>query len=226
MSEFKSSVHVEIWEIQVSSSDIAKCRNLLSAEELERMQRFRFEEDQNRYATAHAALRSILGERLSVAPLLLQFSAGNKGKPHLPDGRLSFNLSHAGDWVWIAISEGAQVGVDIERMKEIEATTLMKRFASPEELQYFSTVSKGDQQGAFFTWWTRKEAYLKGVGEGLSGGLDSFTAWKGSSSPVIVSDPVTGNQWSIHSVDAPVGYRGGLATSCVDAEIVRHRWQG
>lgn len=219
------AVDVHLWEIHVSSHNIAGSSDLLSEGELKRMNQFHFEEDRNRYLVAHSVLRRILGEELKTDPRGIFFETGKFGKPYIPQSRLKFNLSHSGDWVWIAVCDDFEIGVDIEQMKEIDASALMRRFGSSEEAERFSMLSKHQHQKAFFTWWTRKEAYLKGAGSGLSGGLQSFTAWKGSADPLVMhvadQNHSVGNYWTILSPDASDGYCGAIAVSHSDINVIQ-----
>ena len=218
-------VDVHLWEIHVSSHNLAGSADVLTEDELKRMNRLHFNEDRNRYLVAHAALRRILGERLKTDPREISFESGKLGKPYIPESRLKFNLSHSGDWVWIAVCDDFEIGVDIEQMKEIDASALMQRFGSAEEAELFSLLPEQQHQQAFFTWWTRKEAYLKGAGSGLSGGLQSFTAWKGSADPLVlhVADQKhsAGGHWTIQSPEASTGYCGAIAVSHTDINVVR-----
>lgn len=216
-----SSTIVEVWKIQVSSCRISSCTELLSPEELSRMLRFRYPADQNRYAVAHASLRSILGKKLGADHKDLQFIQGEFGKPCLLNDDLKFSLSHSGDCVWIAVSQSANVGIDVEKIKDIDADALIRRFGSAEEGEFFRSLPANNRLDAFFTWWTRKEAFLKGMGKGLSGGLSTFTAWQGDDRPVQVQD--SGQEWMIYTLEADPGYCGALAVSSSVSRIVeRH----
>ncbi len=217
-----SAAEVEVWKIQVSTCQMAEYLALLSSNESNRMVRFRLREDQDRYAVAHGSLRLILGQKLGMSPDELEFAQSELGKPYLLTKDLKFNLSHSGDWVWIAVAESTEVGIDVEKIKSIDGDALIQRFGSEEELEFFRGLTQQKQLEAFFTWWTRKEALLKAVGKGLSGGLSSFTAWRGTVEPVQVSVCSESDvEWFVHTLESATGYCGALAVSSSVSQIVQ-----
>ncbi|MEV6326907.1 4'-phosphopantetheinyl transferase superfamily protein [Streptomyces sp. NPDC051909] len=118
------------------------------------------------YVTAHALLRTVLGELLHREPSSLSFDKGPHGKPYLTDGSVEFSLSHSGELVAVALSLDAPVGVDVERVPEA-AAELPLPVLSAEERAVFDRVPGPERSAAFATYWVRKEAVLKATGEGL-----------------------------------------------------------
>ena len=141
---------VEIWTISLLDERPA----LLSQDETERASRFRFEEDRIRWRRARSALRAILAEYRRVPPETLQFAYSENGKPMLPG--IEFNLSHAGDFAMIAVTERTPVGIDIERIRpEIEIGKLLARLGETD-------LPEGINE--LYARWTRREARTKAVG--------------------------------------------------------------
>jgi 4'-phosphopantetheinyl transferase len=168
-------------ELVVASldADAGAAAALLSADERQRAARFVFERDRRRYAAARARLRQLLGERLGVAPESLQFVYSPHGKPALarrPGQRdLRFNLSHCGDVAAYAFAEGREVGVDVEAVRPLPGAdeVAMRFFSHRERAAYLRLAASARPQG-FFDCWTRKEAFVKALGHGLSHPLEAF----------------------------------------------------
>ncbi|MGW5424725.1 4'-phosphopantetheinyl transferase family protein [Streptomyces sp. NPDC003943] len=118
------------------------------------------------YVTAHALLRTVLGEVLDRDPVSLSFDKGPHGKPYLAGAPVEFSLSHSGELVAVALSLQAPVGVDVERVPEPSAE-LPLPVLSPAERAEYDKVPEPERAAAFATYWVRKEAVLKATGEGL-----------------------------------------------------------
>jgi len=160
--------------------DLQRLSDLLSGDERERARRFMREEDRERFVVSHGALREILGRYLSTDPGNLLFSAGEHGKPVLAEDHgargMEFNLSHARDLAVIAVTRGRRIGVDVEYVRELkDLERLAERFFAAEERKYLESRPPGEMLDAFFSCWTRKEAYVKGLGRGISYPLSSFS---------------------------------------------------
>jgi 4'-phosphopantetheinyl transferase len=163
-----NAVHVWRYCLNEWSADTA----VLSAAEQRRGQRFLREEHRRQFCMARAYLRIILAKYLSLAPAQIQFREGPHGKLYLLDHQppLQFNLSHSGDLALYAVTLADEVGIDVEWMNpEIEISPLMARFYTPAECQSITEMPPEQQKPAFYQVWTRKEAYLKALGLGLSG---------------------------------------------------------
>ena len=149
--------------------------SVLSIDECERRDRFRFPEDRRDYAHAHDLLRRSLSRYAPTPPQEWSFNAGAHGKPFLADGGLSFNLSHTRGLVACAIARSLSVGVDVERTaRALDFDKLAARFFSAQETASLSS-GRTDSGTRFFDLWTLKEAFIKAIGKGLSQPLSSFS---------------------------------------------------
>ena len=179
---------VHVWRVHLDGGPGAQASCLLPSQNLnqaltdsDRTQAacFRFEIDRQRFLIARASLRIILSRYLQVAPRSLEFKPGTHGKPELVASQktidLRFNVSHSRELGLIAISLGRDVGVDLEFMREdFAGDEIAERFFSQNEIAQLKTVAPELRTLAFFNCWTRKEAYLKARGDGLSFPLDQF----------------------------------------------------
>jgi 4'-phosphopantetheinyl transferase len=153
--------------------------NLLSSDERQRAARFKFKADSFRFASARGQLRQLLAEYLGTGPCEIQFAYSDSGKPELAGkhhhGDVQFNVSHSGDLVTIAITKGRKIGVDIEFLRyDLDVDAISKRFFSTHEQQALAGLPEAQKYAGFFNCWTRKEAYVKAVGTGLSLPLRDF----------------------------------------------------
>lgn len=151
---------------------------ILSSEEKERANRFKFKIHQQRFIINRANLRIILSKYLAIAPEKIEFEYSEKGKPNISKLQnllnLNFNLSHSEDYVIYGISQNI-LGIDLEKINpKVSCQELAQRFFCPSEFQIIASLPEPDNYRAFYLAWTSKEAYLKAIGEGLSGGLDSL----------------------------------------------------
>ncbi len=152
----------------------------LSAEEIERARRFLRHSDRDRYVFSHLLLRKILAAYISCEPRELNFNTTKYGKPFLKvtgtGSELSFSLSHSLDMTLIAVASGTKVGVDVEYMRMVvDAHEIVNSFFSANEKSLLNSLSPANFDEAFFAYWTAKEAFLKGIGRGLSYPLDQFS---------------------------------------------------
>lgn len=147
---------------------------LLSADERERAARFHFARDRSRFIVGRAVLRTLLARYLGAAPEELAFQYGEFRKPALPGGP-AFNLSHSGAVALYAFSAYTEVGIDVELDDaDFASERIAERFFSPAEVQALRSLPLQQQPRAFLSCWTRKEAFIKARGDGLSLPLDSF----------------------------------------------------
>jgi 4'-phosphopantetheinyl transferase len=152
---------------------------LLSRDERERAEKFRYAEHRQHYVVARASLRRLLAERLRIAPRTVELVETKYGKPRLApvhgSADVEFNVSHSGGLALVAFTNGRAVGVDVERIREVpDADDLAERFFSPRETASLRALPLDRRSLAFLACWTRKEAFIKALGLGLSCPLDAF----------------------------------------------------
>ena len=167
---------VHVWKVDLSAT-VPDVR-LLSRDEHERAARFHFERDRQHFKASRSALRIILGRYLNLPPESLEFAQTEYGKPFLTNleaAGVFFNLSHSGEVALIAVARERELGVDVEFMRPDFATNeVAEHFFSMAEIYTLSGLEPHLRTQAFFNCWTRKEAYVKARGEGLSMPLDVF----------------------------------------------------
>ncbi|MCR9246728.1 MAG: 4'-phosphopantetheinyl transferase superfamily protein [bacterium] len=150
----------------------------LSAAERERASKFHFADHRRRYEITHGALRHVLAAYTGTAPAELQFRVGPRGKPYL-DGSAAgagpfFSLSHSGKLTLIGIAT-SELGVDCEKLRHLESfREIARKHFSEQEFTRLEALTETARLLAFYRCWTRKEAYIKALGEGLTMGLDTF----------------------------------------------------
>jgi 4'-phosphopantetheinyl transferase len=172
---------VHVWRAALARTprESEALKRLLSEDELSRAERFHFPHDRSNFVVARGTLREILSLYVGLPPELLQFDYSAFGKPELTgapaETRLRFNLSHTGGLALYAVAAGRGVGVDVEVVREsVPCEELAASFFSRREVAALLALPACDRTHAFFECWTRKEAYIKARGEGLSLPLDSF----------------------------------------------------
>jgi 4'-phosphopantetheinyl transferase len=218
-------VHLWVWALSPAPPDLSAHREILDRQEQERMQRFHFAPDRERYAVAHANLRRILGAYLNLAPEKISFRNNQFGKPELlGETSLKFNLSHSKSIAVLAVDQAQPVGVDVEDVKPIEAGVADRSF-SPAELSDLGGLQGDAWLAGFYRCWTRKEAILKAEGVGLSRALDSFdvSLLPSKKAELIATRQGFSNPWTLHDVSPSSGTMGALATAQPNARIAYFR---
>jgi 4'-phosphopantetheinyl transferase len=190
---------------------VRRHRALLSDEELGRAQRFIQPLHGTRFTRSHAALRLILSRYAGQPPEALVFAKGGGGKPNLADHpAIRFNLAHSEEATVVAVARADEIGVDVEALRPMDdADGLVERFFSPHEFGAYMALPPARREAAFFTAWTRKEAYVKALGEGLATPLDSFSV--NTDVPARLLEPVE-PVWTFRHLDLSPGYVGALAS--------------
>lgn len=219
-----------IWRIDLSTSPQMDCDAIISAEEIERANRFRFEKDRRRFKIAHASLRLILSRYLKLAPAELVFAQTDYGKPFLVNSEadgLLFNMSHSGDVVLIAVAREREVGVDVEFMRPDFATMeVAEQFFSIAEIYTLSGLPEHLRTSAFFNCWTSKEAYVKARGEGLSIPLDQFDVSLGPGVPAAMLgnriDEPEMSRWNFQTLEIDPRHAGALVIESLESLPLVH----
>ena len=198
---------------------MAAGRLLLSPDEIVRADRYVFPRDAERYVLARAALRQVLGAVLQVAPESLAFHYAAHGKPQLAgdhaDRGLEFNVSHSGSVALIAWAFGAALGVDIEALRQTsDQEALVRRYFSAAENATFFALAAPLRQRAFFDCWSRKEALVKALGQGLSYPLKDFDVSLHPDEPArlqrLKSQPGESSGWCLTALPVAEGYAAAL----------------
>ena len=230
--EFTADDQVDIWRIPLDlpTSFIDLLEATLSADEKDRAARFHFPADQNRYIISHGSLRKILALYLHCEPDQLSFSVNDYGKPSLDQSRLEFNLSHSGDFALLAVTPARKIGVDVEKMRAgISADIIGGHYFSKAEMAELQALPLEQREAAFFRCWTRKEAYIKAQGQGLSLPLDSFDVSLTPDQTAILRatrpDPAEAARWTLLSLPVPSGYEAAVAVQGKDLEIRLWDWK-
>ena len=208
---------VHLWLVDLSRGEP---RAFLSGEERERAARFHFERDRGRYSVCRSALRELLAGYLDAAPEEIEFRYGEAGKPELAQGSLRFNVSHSHDLALIAVAREWELGVDIERIRTgVEREGIAERFFSPGEAAVLRAMAAEERDEAFFRCWTRKEAYVKARGGGLSIPLDSFDVTLDRERAEL-SRAADAERWRMMTLDTAPGFAAALV---VEASVRRLR---
>lgn len=173
------AVHIWYTVLEQPPLIIHQLEQLLSSDEQERAARFHFERDRRRFVVGRGALRTLLSRYLRVEPTRLNLCYGKYGKPYLAEESqgsvLRFNLAHSNELAVYAFACDGEVGIDVEYLHPlVDLDQIAARFFSKEESTILRGLSEDQRLAAFFNCWTRKEAYIKALGEGLSHPLDQF----------------------------------------------------
>ena len=211
-------VHVWQADLGLGLDDLDRLQLLLAPDERHRAAKFHFERDRNRYAAARGLLRLILSTYLRERPESIQLTYSAYGKPFLHlryDDRIEFNVSHSQGLALYAVSCCAPVGIDVESIRpDLQWREIAERYFSALEVKTLFQLPEVQQQQAFFNCWTRKEAYIKAEGQGLSIPLNQFDVSVAPDEPVALlrtSESSEASQWSLHDLSPREHFVGALA---------------
>ena len=205
----------------------------LSPDERARAEGFAFDRDRRRFVVARGALRAILGRYLDVEPVRLGFTYDARGKPALapPWGgeTLRFNVAHSHELALYALTRERAVGIDVEYLRPVaDLDDLAGRCFAPGENAVLRRLPAHQREEAFFACWTRKEAYVKAIGEGLTRPLDAFEVSLAPGEPArllcVRDEPGEASRWSLHDLRPAPGYVGALAIEGRGVRVRRRRW--
>jgi 4'-phosphopantetheinyl transferase len=220
---------VELWMVEGRGSESERdaftslLGSLLSQDERARAEDLKFTHARSAFVVSRVGLRQVLGTTLNCAPQSLEFEAGTHGKPFLAGEHfgcgVEFNVSHSGDIVLYAVSRRRAVGVDVElKKRSLSVEKLARRYFAPGEVRrLLSEGSVVDRVDNFYRCWTRKEAYLKARGTGLTTKLDSFevTLLPGVQ-PALLRTEVAGDDpagWGVFDVPVSAGYAAAMVVA-------------
>lgn len=223
-------IHVWRTALDRPASIVGPLRQSLSSDEQARADRFHFERDRRRYIVGRGALRSILSGYLNADPHRLQFRYGHNGKPALISNALQFNVAHSRGLALVAVTPQQEVGVDVEYMRPVlDADQLAERFFSARESAALRSLPAHERHAAFFTCWTRKEAYIKAIGEGLSQPLDQFDVSLAPGEPPhflsIRGDRAEAQHWSLFSLAPDENYAAAIAVRECGWQVSCWTWE-
>jgi len=197
--------------LDLERPSLERLEKLLSTDELSRADRFVYPEHRRRFVACRGVLRSFLGSHLDLDPASINLQTEKHGKPRLADrGYLDirFNLTHSRELAVFAFALSLEVGIDIEEIRQDRnLEEIAARYFSRRERSELAAVSPGDRVHAFFRCWTRKEAYLKARGDGLSVPLDSFdvTVLPEATPALFAQDS---GRWTIRTIVPEAGFVG------------------
>lgn len=228
-----TAAEVHIWTAHVPRSVGSDLEGMLSGVEQKRANRFRFNKHRSAYVFAHAVLRDVLSRYLQCTAREIQFGENAFGKPFIADQNNAkipeFNLSHAGLVVLVAISRNRRIGIDVEEIRALnDFQSIARRHFTRREYAYIFDQPIEDRNREFFRCWTRKEAYTKATGKGLSIPLDSFDTLLGPGQPVdswICVVDGHGRKWFLKDIEAPRNYMAAIAVEDGIDRLVHLQWK-
>jgi len=222
---------VHVWRLDVGSAFADELFRFLSADERERASAFRFAHDRDRFVAMHAGLRQILSLYLGCPATAVALRHDARGKPALATQHAGphFNLGHSHDLGLVAVTCAGAVGIDLEFLREdLPFSEISGTYFADSERAAFASVASGDDLRRFFACWTRKEAYLKGRGEGLARPLSTFEVSTELDRAVLVSDsrdPRAPERWTLRDVGIHPRYAAALAVESQTVVMARFDWR-
>ena len=201
-------VHIWCAHLDLSTTETEKLIKILSKDEREKAEKFRFEELRNHFIVARGRLRQLLATYLNISAEEVKFKYSDRGKPQLANSpnhnSLKFNISHSHNLALYAFTNQERVGIDLEYFRSMNnAANIARRFFSHREYELIASLEGNKQQQVFLQIWTIKEAYLKATGEGLSGSIDAVEVCFRDNEPMglaaIRGDSQLAADWLVHS---------------------------
>ncbi|MCA9500834.1 MAG: 4'-phosphopantetheinyl transferase superfamily protein [Nitrospira sp.] len=226
-------VHAWRVHLDLSSRQTSLYRTDLSEDERARAKRYRLPHHQNQFILTRGILRNLIGHYVGIPPGTIRFENNVQGKLSLiepPHSSLQFNVSHTNGMALLAFTIEHAVGIDVEEVnRNVNDQDIATRYFSPREAAYLATLPPDKRTQEFLTYWTCKEAYLKMLGVGLSGGMahceialdpDSLNA------NVLVTDRQSRNDaCSLFRINAGESHVGALAVGCPSVEVLFWDWK-
>ena len=221
---------VDVWRVDLNRREgcVNSLFEILSPDEKQRADKYRFEKDRQQFTVCRGVLRRIIGGYLSAYPQSVQFSYNRFGKPYLTDldQSLRFNVSHSHGVAVIAISVNREIGIDIELVDpRVDVFSIAQSAFSVGDVSFLKSLPSTLQPATFFTGWTRKEACLKAMGDGLSSSDEHHSAIPSVLKEIDVSfttsENGTSRDWSLTSLKTADQFKAALA---VEGEIDKVRY--
>lgn len=221
---------IHLWRVplEIDTRTQISYWRILSQDEKDRADRFKFVKDKVKFIAGRGALRILLAKYLCLEPQDVEISYWKNGKPQCPTN-IEFNLSNSGDWAVIGITLNELLGVDIELSERtIEFEKIGRRFFSPMEYSELLNSKEETIHTCFYNCWTRKEAFIKALGDGLSFPLDQFAVTcKPGVKPELIEtlwDHSERYQWSLWGFKIGHNYIGAIASRSKPKSIEYLNW--
>jgi len=233
-SVLNADVHIWLAELEQPTEIVQQLADQLASDELFRAQRFHFEHDRRHFIVARGVLRTILSAHVHVTPDQLSFTYGPQGKPALAatygDTRLRFNASHSHKLALYAVTCDREVGIDIEWMRPLDdAESIAAHFFSVSEQAALRSLPAHLKHQGFYNCWTRKEAYIKAIGKGLSQPLDEFDVSLIPGQPAqllaVLGKDGEVTRWSFQALQPPAEYAAALAVEGTGWKVKCWKWE-
>ena len=224
----QNEVHVWRANLGVDPIDLEQLRATLTSDERARAVRFHFPKDQQHFVAARGTLRMILARYLDRAPAQFEFCYSPFGKPELVSSAnaegLRFNLSHSQGLALYALTRGHDIGVDLEGVRaNFPWEDIARRYFAPREVEALRLLPAPSRAEAFLNCWTRKEAFVKARGEGLSVPLDQFEVSVAPGEPArllrTTGDPQEASHWSFQQLEPGPGFVAAVAVRAARCEF-------
>jgi 4'-phosphopantetheinyl transferase len=233
---------VHVWRVPLNRNPdrVPELKELLSMDERTRAERFHFEKDRNQFIESRAALRLLLGQYLNLSSNELTFSFGSHGKPALANGLsdegLRFNLSRRDGLALIAVAHDREIGVDLELVRaDVPVFEIAEVSFSEGELATLRSLPENLQTAGFYNCWTRKEAYIKARGEGLSFPLKQFDVSLTPGEPArllsVRNDQLSSDvdvaevdRWALQELSVGDGYVAAIACESPEVAVIYEDW--
>lgn len=213
---------IHIWRahLRQDPATVQRLYEILNPDERRRADKYHFQKDRDHFVVARGALREILSAYIRISPARIRFSYNRYGKPALSDGEpfadlLRFSVSHSHGIALYGLTQGREIGIDIEHIRaDFASLDIAEHFFSPAEVESLRAVPANQQTDAFFCCWSRKEAYIKALGKGLSHPLKEFAVSLAPGLPARLlnagNDPHETARWSMLELFPADGYAAAL----------------
>lgn len=216
---------VHVWRVDLEQPEnvLERFRGVMDVEEIDRANRFHFEKHRRHFITGRGFLRHVLARYVNANPEAVKFSYGAYGKPSVSG--LQFNMSHSHNVGILALAENRELGVDVEHIRADFATEdIARRFFSRAEVEGFNSLPVNERVAAFFRCWTRKEAYIKAIGLGMSQPLDEFDVTLRPEEPatLLYAKEDDAARWEMSDLDVGPDYAGAVIVEAPVSKI--HCW--
>ncbi len=226
-----SQLHV--WSVCKSDHEnrLQEYWDILNEAEKERALTFRFLKDRYCFIIARGVLRNLLGAYIQMAPDQVKFQFGHNGKPYVHHpSQIKFNISHSGDTILLGFVQKHSIGIDVEYTKrKVDVKKIAELFFAEEEVTSLFRLDQAYHTQAFYNCWTRKEAFIKAVGSGLSFPLDQFVVSLDSTKEATLIDTKWDkkekDKWMLNTIEPGKDYIGAVSVKGNVSDIQSWRYQ-